>query len=49
MQTTGTGPEVGDAAPDFTLPSVSHGDVSLSGLRGRNVVLAFYPRDDTGG
>ena len=49
MQTTDMGPEVGDAAPDFTLPSVAHGDVSLSGLRGRKVVLAFYPRDDTGG
>jgi peroxiredoxin Q/BCP len=41
--------EVGDPAPDFTLPSAKHGDVSLSGLRGKKVVIAFYPRDFTGG
>ncbi|MPZ13354.1 MAG: redoxin domain-containing protein [Chloroflexi bacterium] len=36
-------------APDFTLPSTQHGEVSLSGLRGRKVIIAFYPRDDTPG
>ena len=41
--------EVGDQAPDFTVPSTKHGDVSLSGLRGKKVVIAFYPRDDTPG
>jgi peroxiredoxin Q/BCP len=41
--------DVGDQAPDFTLPSTQHGDVSLSGLRGKKVVIAFYPRDFTGG
>ncbi len=49
MQTTESTPEIGDTAPDFKLASVSHGEVSLSGLRGRKVVLAFYPRDDTPG
>ncbi len=38
----------GDLAPDFTA-SVSGGTLSLSSLRGRNVVLYFYPRDDTPG
>ena len=40
---------VGDPAPDFTLPSAKHGDFRLSSLRGKKVVLAFYPRDFTGG
>ena len=41
--------EVGDPAPDFTL-SDQHGEpVSLSGLRGRTVVLYFYPKADTPG
>jgi peroxiredoxin Q/BCP len=40
---------VGDQAPDFTL-SDQHGEpVSLSGLRGRSVVLYFYPKADTPG
>lgn len=35
---------VGDPAPDFTLPSTSGSDVSLSSYRGRsNVLLAFFP------
>lgn len=41
--------ERGDTAPDFTLPSDTGGDVTLSELRGRPVVLYFYPRDDTPG
>jgi peroxiredoxin Q/BCP len=39
----------GDQAPDFTLQSDSGTDVTLSSLRGRPVVLYFYPRDDTPG
>ena len=39
----------GDPAPDFTLPDHSGNPVSLSGLRGRKVVLYFYPKDDTPG
>ena len=36
-------PSVGSVAPDFTLPSTSGRDVTLSGLRGKNVLLAFFP------
>lgn len=36
-------------APDFTLQSDSGESVTLSDLRGRPVVLYFYPRDDTPG
>lgn len=36
-------------APDFTLPADDGSTVRLSDLRGRNVVLFFYPRDDTPG
>jgi peroxiredoxin Q/BCP len=42
-------PEIGDPAPDFTLPDQTGNPVSLSGLRGRNVVLYFYPKADTPG
>ena len=40
---------IGDAAPDFTLPATQEGSVTLSALRGRIVVLYFYPKDDTSG
>ena len=39
----------GDKAPLFTLPSDGGGEVSLARLRGRSVVLYFYPKDDTSG
>jgi peroxiredoxin Q/BCP len=39
----------GSLAPEFTLPSSTGKDVSLRGLRGKNVVLYFYPKDDTSG
>ena len=39
----------GDLAPDFTLPSDGGGEVRLRDLRGRRVVLYFYPKDDTSG
>src|SRR5581483_5585277 len=41
--------EAGDKAPDFTLPADGGATVSLKGLRGRTVVLYFYPKDDTSG
>jgi peroxiredoxin Q/BCP len=41
--------EAGDAAPDFTLPNQHDEPVTLSGLRGRTVVLYFYPKADTPG
>lgn len=40
---------VGDAAPDFALPSDSGEQVSLSGLRGRKVIVYFYPAAMTPG
>ena len=39
----------GTPAPSFTLHSSPDRTLSLSGLRGRNVVLAFYPGDRTRG
>jgi len=39
----------GDLAPDFNLPASSGGTVRLNDLRGKNVVLYFYPKDDTPG
>ena len=42
-------PEVGDIAPDFTLPDQNGEPVSLAGLRGRTVAVYFYPKADTPG
>jgi thioredoxin-dependent peroxiredoxin len=39
--------EAGEPAPTFTVPSDSGEDVSLESLRGKPVVLYFYPKDDT--
>ena len=47
--TDSTMPSVGDAAPDFELPDHDGSPVRLSGLRGRPVVLYFYPKADTPG
>ncbi|MGH6802245.1 MAG: peroxiredoxin [Methyloceanibacter sp.] len=41
--------EVGDKAPDFTMPADGGGKLSLKDLRGKTVVLYFYPKDDTSG
>lgn len=40
---------VGAAAPDFTLATDGGGSLRLSALKGRKVVLYFYPKDDTSG
>jgi peroxiredoxin Q/BCP len=39
----------GSKAPTFSLPSDSGERVSLAGLKGKPVVLYFYPKDDTSG
>ena len=41
--------EPGTLAPDFELPSYGGATVRLSSLRGKPVVLYFYPKDDTPG
>lgn len=41
-------PAVGSLAPDFTLPSTGGADVTLSSLRGKKVLLAFFPLAFTG-
>lgn len=41
-------PTIGSTAPDFTLASTSGSDVTLSALRGKNVLLAFFPLAFTG-
>lgn len=49
-----SGPQIGSPAPDFTLPggiltdgTFDRSDYTLSAARGRSVVLAFYPGDNT--
>ncbi|MEL6608518.1 MAG: thioredoxin-dependent thiol peroxidase [Pseudomonadota bacterium] len=42
-------PDIGETAPDFTLPRDGGGDLTLSELRPKAVVLYFYPKDDTPG
>ena len=41
--------KTGDKAPNFTLPADGAGKVSLAELKGKSVVLYFYPKDDTSG
>ena len=41
--------EEGQTAPDFSLRSDRGDDLRLSALRGKPVVLYFYPKDDTPG
>ncbi len=41
--------EQGDKAPDFDLPTDTGGNVKLSKLKGKPVVVYFYPKDDTSG
>ncbi len=52
--TVGETPNVGDMAPDFTAPAADStgarvAPVALHAMRGRVVVLAFYPKDRSGG
>jgi len=41
--------KVGDKAPNFSLPSGAGQTITLKSLRGKQVVLYFYPKDDTPG
>lgn len=41
--------DIGETAPDFTLPRDGGGTLTLSALRPKAVVLYFYPKDDTPG
>ncbi|MDR3439018.1 thioredoxin-dependent thiol peroxidase [Telmatospirillum sp.] len=41
--------DVGSNAPDFTLPTDGGGSLTLSSLKGRKVIVYFYPKDDTPG
>jgi peroxiredoxin Q/BCP len=41
--------EVGEPAPDFTLPGSDGQSYTLSELRGQHVVIAFFPKAFTGG
>ena len=42
-------PKVGDLAPNFRLPSTRGKEVTLKEFRGKDVILYFYPKDDTPG
>ncbi len=42
-------PNAGEQAPDFALPTDEGKPLALRDLRGRTVVLYFYPKDDTPG
>lgn len=41
--------QIGDIAPDFTLPTDGNNKITLSDYKGENVVLYFYPKDSTPG
>ena len=41
--------DAGDKAPEFKLPTDGGREISLSALKGKTVVLYFYPKDDTSG
>ncbi len=40
---------IGDAAPDFSMPDADGNTVDLSALKGKRIVMFFYPRDNTPG
>ena len=44
-----TMPQVGDKAPDFTATTDDGSSITVSQFKGHNVVLFFYPKDDTPG
>lgn len=40
---------IGDSAPNFSLPSVSGNNISLQDFKGKTLVLFFFPKADTPG
>jgi len=42
-------PQMGNTLPDITLPATGNQEINLASLKGKNVVLYFYPRDNTPG
>ena len=42
-------PKIGDLAPNFRLPSTRGKEISLTDFKGKDVILYFYPKDDTPG
>ncbi|MBY0509851.1 MAG: thioredoxin-dependent thiol peroxidase [Rhodospirillaceae bacterium] len=49
VKAAAAGALLGKSAPNFTMPTDNGGSISLKDLRGKNVVLYFYPKDDTPG
>ena len=41
--------EIGKKVPNFTLPATGEQDLSLSDFKGKNIVIYFYPKDNTPG
>ena len=41
--------QIGRVVPNFTLPATGEQEVSIKSLRGKNIVLYFYPKDSTPG
>lgn len=41
--------DIGQTAPEFSLPATSNQQITLNELRGKNIVLYFYPKDNTPG
>ncbi len=44
-----SGLDIGDKAPDFSLPTDGGGNITLSDFKGQKVIIYFYPKDDTSG
>lgn len=42
-------PKSGEMAPNFRLPSTEGGSITLKDFKGKNLILYFYPKDDTPG
>ncbi len=49
IKSEGSNLKIGDKSPEFSLPAHDGNTVSLASLKGKNVVIYFYPKDDTPG